>query len=136
MTRKKDTDNVIYETLGSLSSDVKNLNQRFVELAGAFQKISDVLCEIKESQRKIDSLEKMVEKQKEENQKNTLRILEQFGLAFDHREEIRKNMTFLDDLQNTKKKFTSSFVCKIAEWAALVFIASYLIPKLSEMGLN
>ncbi|MCM1497259.1 MAG: hypothetical protein NC124_02215 [Clostridium sp.] len=123
----------IYETLGALSSDVKNLNQRFIELAGAFNRISDALIEIKESQKKIEQLEKKIETQNKESKDQTILVLEQFGLAFDHREEIRKDLAFLEELRNTKKKFISSFVSKIAEWMAVGAVATYVAPKIMGM---
>lgn len=125
---------VVYETLGSLKADMKNINQRFAELTKAFGDITNILQEMKEDSKKIERLEATLKENDKKHEEMVRQMFERFGMAYEHREEIRKNLMFLAELQSTKKRFVSSFIGKIAEWSAIIFITSYLAPKIAQIG--
>lgn len=125
---------IVYETLGSLKADMKNINQRFAELTKAFGDITNILQEMKEDSKKIERLEAALKENDEKHEDMVRQMFERFGMAYEHREEIRKNLLFLAELQGAKRKFIASFVGKIAEWSAIIFITSYLAPKIAQIG--
>lgn len=125
---------VVYETLGSLKADMKNINQRFTDMAKSIGDITNILQEMKENSKKIERLEAAFKENDKKHEDMVRHMFERFGMAYEHREEIRKNLLFLAELQNTKKKFVSSFIGKVAEWSAIIFITTYLAPKIAQLG--
>lgn len=128
------------EKIAALTANVNNLSKNFDNLTDKVEKlveISQQMCEFlvitKNNHESLVELNKRVEAIRSDVKKNVLEISEQFGLEYEDRSELHKDLIFLRVLRHNaeeaKQQFFKKIIEKIIEWGLIALIAGFTIPN-------